>query len=192
MAAESMIGAGTLVRGNVRGEGSLEVLGKVEGDVVMTGDVTLGEAAVVKGRVSGANLSIAGTVQGDLTGSESVVVETGARVVGDLVAPRLGIAAGALVRGMVRTDGEPALATPVRRGIGAQPLRVAPSAARPAAVRPAPAPAVRPAPAPAPKPAADDDDSEAPPAREAEERHAPAPMVPVLSKGIKGKKKAKK
>ena len=48
MAAESMIGATTLVRGNVRGGGSLEILGKVEGDVIMTGTPS-GVAATVAG-----------------------------------------------------------------------------------------------------------------------------------------------
>src|SRR5262245_45149091 len=65
MAAASVIGPGTVVRGNVRGEGSLEIQGRVEGDVTVSGDVVIGDAAVVRGNVTGGELSVAGTVQGD-------------------------------------------------------------------------------------------------------------------------------
>jgi hypothetical protein len=81
MSPGSVIGRGAVVRGNVRGEGSLEILGRVEGDVNVTGDVVLGESAVVSGNITGVELSIAGTVQGDLRGSQSVLLERGARKV---------------------------------------------------------------------------------------------------------------
>ena len=65
MASASIIGRGTVVRGNVRGDGSLEIQGRVEGDVTVEGDVVLGEEAVVRGNITGTQLSIAGTVQLD-------------------------------------------------------------------------------------------------------------------------------
>ena len=134
MAAGSVIGRGAVVRGNVRGEGSLEIFGRVEGDVNVNGDVVLGDSAVVRGNVTGAELSVAGTVQGDLRGTQGVMLERGARVVGDLSAPRIGVAPGALVRGTVRTDGEPALAGAVRRGTAvAHTTRTAPVAPAPVA-----------------------------------------------------------
>ncbi|MCE7891006.1 MAG: hypothetical protein DYH12_15135, partial [Sorangiineae bacterium PRO1] len=98
MAAATIIGQGTAVRGNVRGAGSIEIRGRVEGDVQVDGDVAIGEDGAVNGSVSGAQILVAGQVAGDLTGSEAVMLERGARVVGDLVAPRIGIADGALVR----------------------------------------------------------------------------------------------
>lgn len=190
MAAATIIGRGTAVRGNVRGAGSIEIRGRVEGDVQVDGDVAIGEDGAVNGSVSGAQILVAGQVAGDLTGSEAVMLERGARVVGDLVAPRIGIADGALVRGSVRTEGEPtaprrAAVVPTRRGsesfggVKAKPV----SAALP---KPAPAPAVgKPAPAPTPPvsvPIAAADPPAGP----------PAPVVPALGKGVRGKKKAKR
>ena len=84
MAAASTIGQGTVVRGNVRGEGSLVIDGRVEGDVNVDGDVTLGEHGAVKGNVSGARISVAGAVAGNLHGTDAVLLESSARVVGDL------------------------------------------------------------------------------------------------------------
>lgn len=190
MAAASIIGRGTSVRGNVRGQGSIEIRGRVEGDVLVDGDVAIGEDGAVNGNVSGAQVLVAGQVSGDLTGSEAVMLERGARVVGDLVAPRIGIAEGALVRGSVRTEGEPtaprrAAVVPTRRGgesFGspkAKPAVVAsPRSAQPA---PPPKPALATPAAPPVAVAAAE-----PPAG------PPAPVVPALGKGVRGKKKVKR
>ena len=56
----SVINQGTIVRGNVHGEGSIEIYGRVDGDVIVTGDVTLGEHGSIRGTVSGARLTIGG------------------------------------------------------------------------------------------------------------------------------------
>src|SRR5689334_14923350 len=105
MSQSSVIGPDTVVHGSVRGQGSLEILGRVEGDVQISGDVSVGEGGAVRGNISAATISISGAVQGDLRASSQLLVERGGKVLGDLVAPRIGIGAGALVRGSVRTDG---------------------------------------------------------------------------------------
>ncbi|HEX3851032.1 MAG TPA: polymer-forming cytoskeletal protein, partial [Polyangiaceae bacterium] len=74
MAESSVIGAGTVVSGHVRGDGSLEILGRVEGDVNVTGNVSIGASGRVRGSVSGAQLTIAGHVQGDLRGTQAVLL----------------------------------------------------------------------------------------------------------------------
>ena len=106
MAYASVIGSSSVIRGNVRGEGSLEILGRVEGDVGISGDLSLGPDAVVVGTLSGARIVIGGSVQGDVTGTEAVVITETGRVVGDLTAPRIGMSEGALVRGSVRSRHE--------------------------------------------------------------------------------------
>jgi cytoskeletal protein CcmA (bactofilin family) len=181
----SVIGPSSVVRGNVRGEGNLEILGRVEGDVSVTGDIVLGESAGVRGSLSGASITVAGQVQGDIRGSEAVLVEGGAKIIGDLLAPRIGVAAGALVKGNVRTEGEAPLGAgrrPVTQGLRS------PSFAQ----KPVPAPAAAPAKAvEAPRAAPSEPEaSEKPAAKKAEgERQAPPPVVPALAKGAKAKKK---
>lgn len=105
MAYASVIGSSAVIRGNVRGDTSLEILGRVEGDVGVTGDLALGPGAVVVGAVSGARVIIGGSVEGDVTGTEAVLVAETGRVIGDLAAPRIGMSEGAHVRGGVRTEG---------------------------------------------------------------------------------------
>lgn len=193
MAAASVIGQGSVVRGNLRGSGSLEIRGRVEGDVELEGDVAVGEDGGVSGNVRGAQILVAGQVAGDLTGSEAVLLERGARVIGDLVAPRIGIAEGALVRGAVRTQGEPtaprrAAVVPARRG-GERSELAAPKlrpVAHPAPKLAAPLPPSPPPPPPAPR------EAPRPPVAMETPPGPPPPVVPALGRAVRGKKKLKR
>lgn len=174
MAEGSVIGQGTVVRGNVRGDGSVEIYGRVDGDVLVSGDVTLGEQASVRGDVAGARITIGGTVVGEVRGSEAIILERTAQVTGDITAPRVGIEEGARARGALRTE-EPA-AQPAARG---EQRRAAP---RPLEMpRRAEAPAARVAEAPAPRAAAV-------PPPPPQKRQPPAPVVPAF-RGLQARKK---
>jgi len=229
MSESSVIGAGTVVSGHVRGQGSLEIFGRVEGDVSVTGNVSIGPAGRVRGNVSGAELTVSGQVQGDLRATLSVLLEPGARVAGDISGPRVGIAPGALARGHVQTDGEPALAAARAPAAAARPIvlptrAVTAPAPLPPAIRheakaPLPPPAKFEAKAPLPPPAKFEAKAPLPPSPlnappearkpepprvapappqaeftpvrpiKPEARRPPPPVVPVISKGTKAKKK---
>src|ERR1700742_1625484 len=176
MAEGSVIGQGTVVRGNVRGDGSVEIYGRVDGDVLVTGDVTLGDQASVRGDVAGARITIGGTVVGEIRGSEAIILERTAQVTGDLTAPRVGIEEGARARGALRTEEPAAQSAPraAERRSAPRPLEMPRRAEAPA-----PARAVEP---PAP-PAVG---SAAPPP--AQKRQPPAPVVPAF-RGLQARKK---
>lgn len=193
MTSLSSIGPTTSVRGNVHGDGDLEILGRVEGSVAVTGDVTIGEGALIQSDVRGRRVTVRGAVAGNVSGEEAVLLEAGARVVGDLGAPQIGIRPGALVRGNVST-GAPLPAASPGRAEAAAPARAhtptpraapAPAATRrpaPAAApppRPAPAPRFAPAPRPAPvaRPAP-------PPAPIAEARSTAAEPAPSVAPSV--------
>ena len=93
------------MRGRVTGSGDLEIQGRVDGDVSVTGELTIDSHGLVGSNVNGRRLVIRGAVKGDLQADESIALEGGARVVGDVRAPRVAIAPGALVRGYVQTAG---------------------------------------------------------------------------------------
>src|SRR4051794_27522594 len=99
----STIGRGTFVRGNVSGDGDLEIQGRVEGSVTVTGEILIAEGALIRSDVTGRRVVIHGAVAGNVSAKEAIILEPGARVVGDLGAPQIGIRPGALVRGNVST-----------------------------------------------------------------------------------------
>ena len=162
----STIGPGTVVRGSVRGDGDLDVHGRVEGSISIGGELMLGEGSLIKSDVSARRVTVRGAVAGNISAKEAIVLEPGARVVGDLGAPRVGIRPGALVRGHVSTAGPLDLearanaaraaaarsaAAPAAAARGATPTRtpvVQAPAARPAARPAVAAPVARPAPTP--------------------------------------------
>ncbi len=202
---KSVIGPGARVKGRIFGDEDLDIEGRVEGEVQVGGDVLIEATGLVAANVSASVITVRGAVRGDLVAREAVRLEDGARVVGDLRAPRIAIAPGALVRGHVQTGSAPA-ETPAARRVAAAPARVTP-AARPAPVAPVRAapPAAMPvrAPAPAPKPVVAPAPALAPavalkapapasaPAAVAP-KTPPPPVVPALKKGAKGAMNKKK
>lgn len=143
----STIGRGTTVRGNVQADGDLDIQGRVEGSVAVKGELIIGDGALIRSDVTGRRVIVRGAVAGNISGEEAVVLEEGARVVGNLVAPRVGIRPGALLRGSVSTEGPlPAPVSHARAPASAS----ARSAPRPAVVMSSPAsePAVVSRPAP--------------------------------------------
>jgi cytoskeletal protein CcmA (bactofilin family) len=205
--ATSTIGRGTTVRGNLHGDGDLEILGRIEGSVSVTGELSIGESALIKSDVRGRRVTVRGAIAGNVSATEAIVLEPGARVVGDLGAPQIGIRPGALLRGMVSTGATPAATAAPARAARATP---APAAAR-APARPVPKPAPVPRIEPrAPEPVA----VAAPPlepkeavvhheeasqalreaslaSRTAERGGPPPPVVPQIRKGAKASLKRK-
>jgi cytoskeletal protein CcmA (bactofilin family) len=181
-ASVTVIGRTTRVRGRLSGDGDIQVEGQVIGEIVTTGNVTIDAHGIVGANVRGRRLIVRGAVQGDLLGDEAVVLENGARVVGDVRAPRVAIAHGALMRGEVQT-GDDAPAAPLVRAQSATRAAVAPAA------RATPAPATKAiAPPPVKVAPATSTNVTARPAlstaggSSASPRRPPPPVVPVLKK----------
>ena len=82
MADVTVVGQGMFLRGSIRGEGDLEIRGRIEGDVEVVGEVTIGDGALVKADVTARRITVRGAVAGNLTGEDGVRLEEGARVVG--------------------------------------------------------------------------------------------------------------
>jgi len=182
----TVIGSGTFVRGRVSGSGDLEISGRVEGDVTCSGDVTVERDGMVGASITAHRIVVRGAVKGDLTADDALLLEAGARVVGDLRAPRIAIAPGGLVRGHVQTGGAGA-AKP--RAAQTSARVSAPAAKASAKAAPPPPPAKKAAPPPPP------------PAKSGASKHRgsvlagtrvgpPAPVVPALKKGTKAVKKS--
>ncbi|MEY2932152.1 MAG: hypothetical protein RL033_2901 [Pseudomonadota bacterium] len=182
MAYASVIGSSTVIRGNVRGDSSLQILGRIEGDVGVTGDLALGPDATVVGTVSGARITISGSVEGDVTASDAVVITETGRVVGDLTAPRIGMSEGALVRGSVKTDGVPASPRPAVRAAEGRSAE-----GRGAEGRGAGAPVERPAPRPVTNAAPTGNSSSA--AKPAAKKAPPPPVIQAPRAGARARKR---
>jgi cytoskeletal protein CcmA (bactofilin family) len=185
MAANAtVIGRTTRVRGRLSGDVDLTIEGFVEGEIAVTGNVTVDTHGMVGANVQGRRLTVRGAIRGDLVGGEAVVLEEGARVVGDVRAPRIAIAQGALMRGLVQTGDDGAAQAPAVRAhqlakLAKPAAATSRAAAAPPALAPAPAKAaaaVKPAAAALPAPPSPHRGNSS------GARRPPPPIVPALKK----------
>lgn len=181
MAETTVIGRASFVRGRVNGSGDLEIAGRVEGDITITGEVTVESGGLVAANISARRIVVRGAVKGDLVAEDALHLESGARVVGDLRAPRIAIAPGGLVRGHVQTG---AAGAPKPRAASASARATVPSATA-AKVASKPIPKAAPS-----RPAVTASKNNGKPAHRGSTLAGarpgpPPPVVPALKKGTK-------
>lgn len=100
---ESAIGASTSLSGVIRSDGGLQIDGHFDGHIDVAGNVVVGEAGVVQVDVLRArNITVGGTVTGNIEcGGRLEILSTG-QVVGDIVADAIMIDQGGVFQGSSR------------------------------------------------------------------------------------------
>lgn len=101
---DSLIGAGTVVEGNIRFTGGLRIDGEVKGSVMASegassSTLVVSEQARIEGAVHVAHLVINGTVVGPVTVSESLEMQPRAKIVGDVEYALIEMHQGAVIEG---------------------------------------------------------------------------------------------
>jgi cytoskeletal protein CcmA (bactofilin family) len=97
--AETIIGAGVTVKGNLISENDMIIDGTITGDIQAAGDVSIGINAHIKANIRALNVTIGGEVTGNIVAEgEATIRETG-RVTGDITAAGLAIASGGVFSG---------------------------------------------------------------------------------------------
>src|ERR1700675_1164614 len=120
---DSLIGAGTVVQGNVVFAGGLRIDGAVDGKVATAdnaqGTLVISEHARIDGEVKVSHIVINGSVSGPVIANDYLELQAKARVNGDVVYRALEMHAGAVVHGKL-THAEPETASIVelKRAIG--------------------------------------------------------------------------
>jgi len=80
---ETIIAGNCVLDSNLKADGNLRIYGKIDGNVVVNGDVTIGETGVVLGTVTADNLILEGTVEGNVTCKNSLKLTSSAKLNGD-------------------------------------------------------------------------------------------------------------
>jgi cytoskeletal protein CcmA (bactofilin family) len=97
--ADTVIGTGVVVRGNLSSESDIVVDGLLDGDLKAAGNVTIGINATVTGNVVATNVTVAGQLNGNVTAEgEASIRETG-QVKGDIQCLSIAIASGGIFIG---------------------------------------------------------------------------------------------
>jgi cytoskeletal protein CcmA (bactofilin family) len=102
--AASILGRGARVRGRVAGDGDLRVEGQIEGDVAISGELTIDEGAAVNGNVGAGSVVVAGTLEGDVDASGPVAIRATAKVNGNMGGAEVSLEEGASFHGRIDAE----------------------------------------------------------------------------------------
>lgn len=104
------------IKGTIVFEQNLVSHGKIDGEILTPGSLTIGKTGSVQGDIQAGAVAIHGTVNGNVTVNERCELKGNAQLIGDLEAPRLTMEEGATFVGKanVNPGTQPGLAIPSR------------------------------------------------------------------------------
>lgn len=121
---DSLIGATTRIEGNVFFSGGLRVDGMVRGNVSalpdQPGTLVVSEQARIDGEVQAAHVVVNGTINGPVNATESLELQPGSRVKGDVHYKSVEMHQGAVVEGRLVHHGAEAKGIELKLAAGSQ------------------------------------------------------------------------
>jgi len=107
------IGKSIVIKGDLSGNEDLVIEGKVEGKVDLPNNrLTIGAGGQVHAQVHAKNVVVVGRVAGNVSAGERLEIQATGIVEGDVEAPRLVVAEGAVLNGSVKMSAKGAAAQP--------------------------------------------------------------------------------
>jgi len=94
-----VIGPKTVIKGELRSEEDVVVEGSVEGKIHSSRDVRIGQGGQVKATVEGQTVVVSGEIIGDCSAVVRVELQSSGRLTGNIRAPKIIIAEGAMFKG---------------------------------------------------------------------------------------------
>jgi cytoskeletal protein CcmA (bactofilin family) len=94
-----VIGPKTVIKGELRSEEDVVVEGSVEGKIHSSRDVRVGQGGTVKATVEGQTVVVSGEIVGDCAAVVRVELQSSGRLTGNIRAPKIVIAEGAMFKG---------------------------------------------------------------------------------------------
>lgn len=102
---ETMVGANTGFKGDLRSSGGVRIDGDFEGTIDIAGNLIVGESAKVVADISAHNVQIQGTVQGDVTARRLEILDTG-KLWGNIAVDSFVLDDGGFFRGQSKMEGD--------------------------------------------------------------------------------------
>ena len=106
-----LFGPESNVDGQLQFEGPVEIEGTYKGAIKTSDTLKIGEHAVIEANITCGSAVVKGQVSGNITARDSVTLQAGARVKGDITAPALGVEKGASFDGVSKMGTVPSTNT---------------------------------------------------------------------------------
>ncbi len=98
----ALLSRGVSIKGSVKFLNELLLEGEVEGTIVSTGTLTIGEQAHVRGEIRTKSVNVRGTVEGNIFVTQRCELQANCTVRGDIEAPRLVVSENATFLGSAK------------------------------------------------------------------------------------------
>jgi len=102
---ETLIGPTANFVGDLKSEGGVRIEGVLEGSLETAGNLVVGEKARIVADITAHNVSVAGTIQGDITANRVEVLSSG-KVWGNVTVNSFLLDEGGFIQGEIRMQGE--------------------------------------------------------------------------------------
>jgi cytoskeletal protein CcmA (bactofilin family) len=103
----AVIGPSIQIEGTLRGQEDVFVEGEVTGTIqLQSNTLTVGPQGKIKADVYAHTVFVEGSMDGDLYGSEQVIIRKSAKVRGNITSPRVSLEDGASFKGAIEMDPE--------------------------------------------------------------------------------------
>lgn len=104
--AETIIGTGARIVGDVSFDGPARILGDIEGTIVTKSDLQIGAGASCRADIDAHRLAVDGSITGNVTARDSLELAANAKIEGDLITAKLVVTEGATFVGHCRVGPE--------------------------------------------------------------------------------------
>lgn len=91
----NLIGAGTVIKGDIKSDGDIRIDGTLKGSINSKGKIVVGTTGIVEGEIICQNADISGTIKAKITVSEILSLKPTAKLTGDIITNKLAIESGA-------------------------------------------------------------------------------------------------
>lgn len=120
------IGKSISIKGDLSGNEDLVIEGKVEGKVELPNNqLTIGANGLAKAEINAKSVVVIGKVAGNVRGTERIEIQATGIVDGDVAAPRLVVAEGAVLNGSIQMTSKSSAGTGSTTSAHPQPLAAA-------------------------------------------------------------------
>lgn len=101
----NLIGAGTIIEGDVTTSGDIRIDGSLKGSIKVKGKLVIGVSGSVDGEVICQNADMSGTLKGKIVVSELLTLKASAKLTGDIITNKIAVEPGATFSGSCSMGG---------------------------------------------------------------------------------------
>jgi cytoskeletal protein CcmA (bactofilin family) len=109
------LGPGTKINGKLHFDAPATIEGEVDGEIIAQANITVGQQATVKGKITAASILVQGKVMADVQAEKKLEVQPPGSVVGDVTTQSLVIGDGAILEGHISMKKSEGRVLPIRQ-----------------------------------------------------------------------------